>query len=358
MSDDPSTRGKAGITGERPLWLRRLMDWRFWLGVVITVVSIAWAVRGIPIRDVIAAMEGANFWGLLLLSAPFYTASVYFRALRWRHLTNPIAPISRSVLFRSESLGFMVNNLLPLRVGEVVRSWTLSQDAGQPFSAIFGTVVLERVLDVVAVLALAGGALAYVDRSSDVGGVLAEGSYLLLPVAVAPLIALILMRVAPERMIQITHWVLLPLPLQRRQKVEALIRSFTGGLGALSGGTHLFWIVLHSVVIWLVLSAAPIWIGFWAFGVQLGSPMETLVACWIVLGAVGVAVALPSAPGFIGPYQLAFKAVLVRFGVEPATALAMGVLVWFAFWLTLTLQGLFFLRASNRSLSELAQHSD
>ena len=73
---------------------------------------------------------------------------------------------------------------------------------------------------------------------------------------------------------------------------------------------------------------------------------------------VGVAVALPSAPGFIGPYQLAFKAVLVRFGVEPATALAMGVLVWFAFWLTLTLQGLFFLRGSNRSLAELARHTE
>ena len=357
MMDD-STDPKGSHSSSRTLWIRRIFDWRFWLGLAITVVSIGWAVRGIPIRNVVDAMEGANFWALLLCSAPFYTASVYVRALRWRHLTNPIAPIARPLLFRAESIGFMVNNLLPLRVGEVVRSWTLSQDSGTSASAIFGTVVLERVLDVVSILALAGGALAYVGRSSDVGGVLAEGSFLLLPVGAAPLVLLILMRVAPEGMIRFSHVAMVLLPVHTREKVESLLRSFIEGLGALSGGRHLFWIVFHSMVIWLFLSAAPIWIGFWAFGVEIGSPVETLVASWIVLGAVGVAVALPSAPGFIGPYQLAFKAVLVRFGVEPATALAMGVLVWFAFWLTLTLQGFFFLRRSNRSLADLANHSD
>ncbi len=78
---------------------------------------------------------------------------------------------------------------------------------------------------------------------------------------------------------------------------------------------------------------------------------------WIVLGAVGVAIALPSAPGFIGPYQLAFKTVLVRLGVEPATALAMGVLVWTVFWITLTLQGFVMLRGSGLSLSDLMGRS-
>lgn len=354
--DEPADgRDEAAASEGRAAW--RLTDWRIWLGVAITVVSVWWAARGIPVSDVVAAMRGADFWSLLFLSAPFYTLSVYVRALRWRHLTNPIAPMSRKLLFRAESIGFMVNNLLPLRIGEVVRSWSLAQDTGTSFSAIFGTVVLERVLDVVAVLALAGGALAYVGRSSDVGGVLAEGSILLLPVAMAPLLVLIVMRMAPELVIRVSHAVLLPLPLHLRERVETLLRSFMQGLGALSGGSHIFWIVLHSMTIWLLLSAAPIWIGLWAFGVDLGSPVETLVSSWIVLGAVGVAVAIPSAPGFIGPYQLAFKAVLVRFGVDPATALAMGVLVWLAFWLTLTLQGLFFLRSSHRSLADLARHS-
>lgn len=336
----------------------RWTDWRVWLGLAITVVCVWWAARGIPLSEVVEAMRRADFLPLLLLSAPFYVASVYLRALRWRHLTNPIAPMPRSVLFRSVSLGFMVNNLLPLRIGEVVRSWTLSRDTGAPMGAVVGTVVLERVLDVASVLALAAGSLAYVGRASDVGGVLEQGSLLLLPVAVAPLLALFWMRWAPESVVRLAHLFLLPLPLHLRGRMETMLRSFMDGLGALRGGSHLFWIVLHSITIWLLLSAAPLWIGLWAFDVDLGTPIDTLFATWILLGAVGVAVAIPSAPGFIGPYQLAFKSVLVRFGVDPATALAMGVLVWFAFWLTLTLQGFFFLRSSHTSLSELARHSE
>ena len=119
--DDESSESNGAQPPARFPWIRRLFDWRVWLGLTITVVSIGWAIRGIPIRDVVKAMEGANFWALLLYSAPFYTASVYVRSLRWRHLTNPISPIARPLLFRAESLGFMVNNLLPLRVGEVVR---------------------------------------------------------------------------------------------------------------------------------------------------------------------------------------------------------------------------------------------
>ncbi len=110
---------------------------------------------------------------------------------------------------------------------------------------------------------------------------------------------------------------------------------------------------MHSALIWLVASTGPIVLGLWAFDVDLGSARDTLVACWILLGAVGVAVAIPSAPGFIGPYQLAFKAVLVRFGVDPATSLAMGVVVWAIFWSVLTLQGLLVLRSSRLSFSEL-----
>ena len=255
----------------------RLRDWRVWFGVAITVVSIWWASRGIPMADVVASMREANFIPLLLLSAPFYVISVWVRALRWRHLTNPIAPMSRGALFRACSLGFMVNNILPLRIGEVVRSWTLARETGSSVGAVIGTVVLERVLDVVSVLMLALAALAFVGRTSAVGGVLEQGSNLLLPAAAAPLLGLVLLRVAPEFVIRTAHFFLLPLPLRFRELVERALRSFIGGLGALTGGSHLVWIVLHSVVIWLVLSVAPMLIGFWAFDVQIGTPMETLL---------------------------------------------------------------------------------
>jgi hypothetical protein len=361
MSDD-TAEGQRGTAATGPAEVAakgsRLKDWRVWFGIAITLVCVWYSVRGIPLGEIGQAMKAANVTLLFVLSAPFYVMSVYYRALRWRHLTRPIAPMERSVLFRATSLGFMANNLLPLRIGEVVRAYTLARETNTSFGAIVGTVVLERVLDVVVVLLLAFGALSYVGKNSDVGGILAQGSNLLLPLALAPLLGLIVLRAAPEFCVSATCIVLKPFPNTLATRVEGALRSFIQGLGALSGGSHLFWIVLHSMTIWLVASTAPMLITFWAFDVSIGDPIDTLVAAWVLLGAVGAAVALPSAPGFIGPYQLAFKAVLVRFSVDPATALAMGVLAWFVFWTTLTLQGLIVLRYARTNLSEISRTSE
>ncbi len=134
------------------------------------------------------------------------------------------------------------------------------------------------------------------------------------------------------------------------------LRNFTKGLGALSGGSHLFWIAFHSAMIWLVLSVIPMLAGLLAFGIDLGPPVRMLTASYLALGAVGAAVAIPSAPGFFGTYQLAFKTVLERFGVDSATALALGLVVWFVFWLTLTLLGVIVMRLGGTRLADLMRH--
>jgi uncharacterized membrane protein YbhN (UPF0104 family) len=247
----------------------------------------------------------------------------------------------------------MVNNLLPLRIGEFVRTWVLAREYRVSAGAVLGTVVLERVIDVVSVLLLAVGALSVVGFGGETAGVLREGSRLLIPVALMPLAGLVALRVAPEPMVRLMAFALRPLPERFARFAERALRSFMAGLGALRGGRHVIWIVFHSLAIWLVASTGPLLIGLWAFGIDVGGPRETLLTSWVLLGAIGVAVAIPSAPGFIGPYQLAFTAVLVRFGVDPARALAMGVVVWFIFWVTLTAQGLLVLRGRSLSLSDL-----
>ena len=360
MSEEGPAGAEADALARAPALSDWIRDWRFWLGLAITLVSVWIAVRGIPLGEVLAAMQRANFLALLAASAPFYVASVYLRALRWRHLTDPVAPIETGALFRAASIGFLANNLLPLRMGELIRSVTLANEVGVSRSAILGTVVIERVLDVVSVLLLAAISLSWVGAHSDAAGILQEGSILLLPVAAAPILVLVALRLAPEPLIAMALWCLRPAPTRARELAERVLRGFSDGLGSIGRGSHLFWIAFHSALIWLVASTGPMLIGFWAFGpdvVSFDSPWEMVVTSWVLLAAVGVAVALPSAPGFIGPYQLAFQAVLIRFGVDPAEALAMGVLVWAAFWLSLTVLGVVVLRTSRITIAEMMRRS-
>lgn len=350
MSLNDSVPPPSQASPSKRAWWR---DWRVWVGAGITIVACWFAVRGIPLAEVAAAMKGVNLVLLVVLSVPAYLAALLFRGLRWRHLTNPIAPLSWRLLTRGVSIGFMVNNLVPLRIGEVARAWYVARESGSSASAIFGTVVLERVIDVVFVVLLCFGALSFARAGSPESTFLSRGAILLLPAGIVPLAGLVLLRLAPEKVIGLAVWGMRPLPDRVSGFLERALRNFTTGLGALSGGSHLFWIAFHSVMIWIVLSMIPMLAGLMAFGVDVGSPARMLMVSYLSLGAVGAAVAIPSAPGFFGTYQLAFKTVLERFGVDSATALALGLVVWFVFWVTLTSVGLIVMRVGGSRFSDL-----
>jgi uncharacterized protein (TIRG00374 family) len=322
-----------------------------WLGIAITVVAMWFALRDVDLSVVAAEFRRANLWVLLGLSVPSYLLVVWLRALRWRHLTNPIQEMPRSALFRATAVGFMANNVFPLRMGEIVRSWYLGRECGVRPAAIFGTVVLERVIDTVMLILLALGVLSF-SRSDD-AGVWRSGVVWLLPVALLPFAALFWMRVAPDQIAAIGGALARPLPLRIRELGRRQLENFTQGLGALRGGSHLFWIAFHSLGIWLVASTIPMLAGFLALGVEFDSPFEALLASWMTLAAVGIAVALPSAPGFFGVYHSACRLVLESFGLAPEMAVALGTLLHAVFWVTLTVPGFLVLRVRHTRFEEL-----
>ena len=228
--------------------------------------------------------------------------------MRWRHLTDPVQPIGLRPLFRATAVGFMANNIFPLRVGEVIRPWYLSREVGAPPAALFGTVILERVIDTIMVIGLAAIAIAL--RGAGEGGILAQccdctdsGRHSAADRARCAAGG------APSRH-RPRGWFLRPFPARFGNYLIDVLGRFGDGLGALKGGAHLFWIGFHSIVVWFVVSTIPMLAGFWALGIDFGSPFETLVAAWITLAAVGMAVAIPSAPGFFGTYHAACKLAL------------------------------------------------
>jgi hypothetical protein len=161
------------------------------------------------------------------------------------------------------------------------------------------------------------------------------------------------LRAAPGPAVAFARGLSRPLPTRLQELLLGQLDRFQEGLGALRGGTHLFWIGFHTLTIWLVASTVPMIAGFLALDIDFGSPWETLVAGWMTLAAVGIAVALPSAPGFFGLYHSACRLVLERFGMAPEIAVAVGTLLHAVFWLTLTALGFAVLRLRRTPLEEL-----
>jgi uncharacterized protein (TIRG00374 family) len=319
---------------------------RTWVGLAVTVVTVWLSLRGVSFSALAHDLRGANLLILVLYSLPAHLLTLWLRALRWRHLTDAVQPIGPGPLFRATAIGFMVNNLVPLRVGEVVRVWSLSRETGASGAALLGTVLLERLIDVIVVLGLA-----FVLLGSQGGALPLSGSVLAILVAPVGLVALL--RFAPERVL---GWV----TLLRRfglseglvEGLQRLLRSFADGLGSLRGGRHLFWIAFHSILIWGVVSPIPFFGTLEALHIDLGSLSREIAASYATLVAVGVAVALPSAPGFFGPFHFAARLALTRFGLDDSTALAVGTLAHAAFWVIVTGTGLVVLRFRRTSLDE------
>ena len=112
------------------------------------------------------------------------------------------------------------------------------------------------------------------------------------------------------------------------------------------------WVTIHTANLWLVISIIPFVAALMALGIDLGGPVQTLTAAYNLLIWVGAAVALPSAPGFFGPYHAACWVALQPLGVPKEAAIALGTLSHAVFWLSVTATGLVVLRFRHTRLEE------
>ena len=322
--------------------MKRLRDPRVWLGLGVTALSLWLAFRGVSWGALGREIARANLWLLLGASLPAYVASVWLRAERWRVLARGVAEVPAGPAFRATAIGFLVNNVLPLRIGELVRVWWLAREIRSPVPALLGTLLLERVIDAVFLLGL--GVLV-------IDNPLWRGS--LLALALGLLGATVALRRWPAPALRLLHrvagWVLSPAWAER---LTGLAGAVARGLAALRGGGDFLRMSVMTVLIWGVAAVIPFCAAFEALGIELGGPLATVHAAVLVLVWVALAVALPAAPGFFGPYHAACRFALAPLGVPTELALALGTLAHAVFWVATNLIGLASLRGGTARLRE------
>lgn len=290
------------------------------IGFAISFGLIVWLLIGIDWRETGKALEQVNPWYLALMSGVFLV-QVYLRALRWRYLLPPhFQSVGDRELFDAIMVGQLANFILPLRAGEFARPAMLAKISPVDFGNGFGSVVLERLFDLLAVLV----AFAVVVQGlPGLPGWVIVGAESLFWLAIVITVFFVVAVSLPRHSKALAHRLIaVPGRYLSRHLNEALAR-FTDGVfnsaEVLRSPTQTIAVVLYTVAVWF---GTYIFFYFTFSAMGWEPDLFQSVALTVI---VALSVAAPSAPGFVGVYQTACVAGFVLFGGSAADGLAFSV---------------------------------
>lgn len=333
----------------------RVLNWRAGLGIGISVALLYFAFRGVHFGEVAREISRADPV-LFVLSSVAATLVFVIRAWRWRPLVAPVADTSFRSRFAAVNIGFMANNLLPARVGEFVRAYALARAEPISISASFGSLVIERLFDSVAVVGslVLIMALPSFPAVPEIGGVdLRNYGYTLLALVGVAVLLLALMVRRPQGSIRLADAVLRRLlPQSFRRPVVDALRAFVGGLSVLRSPALLLSATMWTIVLW-TFNAFGFWLAFLAFDIDV-----PFTAAFFLQSVVSTAVAVPSAPGFFGVWEYAARQGLAIWGVPASKAVGFAVGFHIAGFIPVTVIGLIYAWRMGLSLQEVKRSEE
>ena len=306
------------------------------LGIAVSGALLGYLLWSVDLGVVANRLAHAH-WGFLAASFFFTGVAIVMRAWRWHYLFPPRTRSSH--LLNAVVSGYMGNNLLPLRAGEVLRAYVASRH-GPGFWMTIATLLVERVLDGLAI----GLILAATFLLMPVPQELKWAALLFLSADLAAMVMLGIITIAPRGCRRLLEAI-----VRRPRLQERLLKMFNTvneGLEGLRTPAHLFPIVAWSIGIW-VFVAVSVWTGL--FAARLDLPFR---AAWTVLAFMGLGVSLPSSPGFVGVLQATAVLALDLFQVSRADSLSFSLLYHAAQYFPVTVWGLLLLAVEQVSLRD------
>jgi len=322
-----------------------LKRWQFWLGVIISAVFLWWALQGLKLGEVFEDIKEANYWWLIP-SVTTYFLAVWVRTWRWDYMLRPLKHIPVRRLFPVVVIGYMGNNIYPFRAGEVLRSYVLRRQEAVPMSASLATVIVERVFDGLVMLVFVFAALPLAPLPSESIRTLVIIASIAFFAAIVVFFAL---AAAPERAMQLVTWAsgLFFVSGRFRQPLIDTAERFLTGLESLRSFRNILMIFFTSILIWL-LETVKYWFVMQAFDFEV-----SFFALMLMNGIVNLATTFPSAPGYVGTFDLPGIAVLKLYGVEDTIAASYTLVLHAALWLPITLLGAYYMLRKELGWSDI-----
>jgi uncharacterized protein (TIRG00374 family) len=318
--------------------------WQFWLGLLISALFLYWVLRKIDYTTLWQVLKAADYWWLLPGVAVYFVA-LWARSWRWHYLLRPLKAIPTTTMFPIVTIGYAGNNIFPARAGEVVRAVVLKRKEGVPISASLATIIVERVFDGIVMLAFVFVNLAELTHLTSVtldvaglkigirevaiwGSVVFFGALAIFliaamfPTITDRLVTRLVERFAPDRI---------------RAQTLSISRRFLGGLESLRSPLDVLMVFITSVLIWL-LETVKYWFVMHAFNFSV-----SFFALMLMNGVVNLATTIPSAPGYLGTFDLPGIAVLQAYNISIDKAASYTFVLHFALWFPVTALGLYYM---------------
>lgn len=325
------------------------------IGIVLSILLLAWALRDVSFEQVWNELRSADpllfTYGVVINMVGFA-----IRAFRWGILLRPLEiPAPFGARFASICVGFAANNLLPGRVGEFARPLALSRISKVPLSSAFATLVVERILDGVALVSILFITMAQADfpSSGNIGGVDTRAAAQVIALVMLAIgIFLFVMVFVPAFFVKLAERVVSPFSERVKLPVLAGVHSFLAGLA-----------VLRSPLLFSASAGLAFfqwWFTAWGFLVTaraFGIGEVTLNGALWLQSLIAMSVSIPSSPGAFGPFEAAARLGLALWGVPAEKSVPFGFGLHLGSLIPVTLLGVFYLTRLGLSWREV-KHSE
>jgi uncharacterized protein (TIRG00374 family) len=292
----------------------------FAVGIILLVLLIWWT--GIDkIGEAIGSASPLWLAAAALIILPTYI----LRAVRWKLLLSPVKKTVRvSTAFWSTAVGFMVNTLIPIRLGEFVRAYILGEKEGTGFAPGFSSIVVERTLDLIGLLSIGIVTMLLVSAQAGLASIVV-GIFVAVAVLIAVIIAVIIVGIKKEDLIirlltRITSKT--PLVKKYTAKIADFASSLIKGLQGLSQNPKMFAANIALTWIMWLTQTSVIYLMFEAFNYPL--PFAAAILGGVLMSVSNI---LPATPGNVGSYEAFWMLIFTLLGVtQTDLLLAIGVI--------------------------------
>ena len=312
------------------------------IGFAISAAGLWYAFREMNFNELIEYLSQTNL-SYILLAMLIMVASVALRAYRWQLILKPIQIFTLNPLFGSIMIGNFGNGVLPLRLGELLRAYAISRSNMITASVAFGTIIMEHILDLMAVIAMMIF-FAFFSPLMEWNGKILIG---LVVFMIGGLVFIIWLGKSHSNFRdKFVHWKLFQ--TSTGQKLLGNIQNVFIGLTSIVKTKHSVQLVFLTLMLWVLYYICIILVVF-ATGLKI-----TWVAVGIVLIATTMAITVPSAPGYVGTYHAAAVYVLVNiFGIGLTESQAFAVLIHAIGFIPLVFIGFGYFLSSSIHISDV-----